>query len=204
MNGSHVFALIPAAGKSTRMGRPKLALPLGQHTLLEHVIRTLKQAGLTDILVVLGPGGADLADKAAGADVLVLEKETPDMRATIEHGLAWLENRYRPRPEDYLLLLPADHPAVDAAVVRVLLAARDEHPDADIFVPTHAGRRGHPVLFGWNHVPSIRALPAGQGLNVYLRQQAWATREVPVTSAAVLHDVDTPEDYERLKEELSN
>ena len=39
-----IFALIPAAGKSTRMGRPKLALPLGEKTVLEHVIAALRQA----------------------------------------------------------------------------------------------------------------------------------------------------------------
>ena len=48
-----VFALIPAAGKSARMGRPKLSLPLGDHTVLECVIATLREAGISDILVVV-------------------------------------------------------------------------------------------------------------------------------------------------------
>ena len=34
-----IFAVIPAAGKSTRMGRPKLALPLEGDTVLGAVIR---------------------------------------------------------------------------------------------------------------------------------------------------------------------
>ena len=48
------YALIPAAGKSRRMGRPKVSLPLGGRVVLEHVIVALKQAGIEDILVVLG------------------------------------------------------------------------------------------------------------------------------------------------------
>jgi CTP:molybdopterin cytidylyltransferase MocA len=54
-------------------------------------------------------------------------------------------------------------------------------------------------LIGWSHVADIRALPAGQGLNGYLRQHPAATLEVAVASPEILLDLDTPEDYERLK-----
>src|SRR5262245_40399906 len=50
-----ISALLPAAGHSTRMGRPKLSLPLGQRTVIEHVINTLKNARIEQILVVVGP-----------------------------------------------------------------------------------------------------------------------------------------------------
>ncbi len=41
-----MFALIPAAGKSARMGRPKLTLPLGGRTVLEHVVTALRRGGV--------------------------------------------------------------------------------------------------------------------------------------------------------------
>src|SRR5437879_4363300 len=58
-----VHAVIPAAGQSTRMGRPKLALPLGGRSVLERVVDALRGAGV-DVLVVLGPHVADLAAAA--------------------------------------------------------------------------------------------------------------------------------------------
>ena len=194
------FALLPAAGKSTRMGRPKLALPLGDRTVLERVVTTLRLAGVDDILVVLGPHVADLKDLAAhsGARVLLLEQETPDMRATIERGLDWLEEHESPQPADALLLLPPDHPTLSAEVVQGLLAAVAAST-ASIGVPTHKGRRGHPALIRWSHVPGMRALPAGQGLNSYLRAHAAETMEVPFATPDVLCDLDTPADYERLQ-----
>src|SRR5262249_42126737 len=117
------FALIPAAGKSTRMGRPKLALPLGKRSVLEGVIGALHEAGVERILVVVGPHVSELVPlaEAAGAAVLRLAEETKDMRATVEHGWRWIEEHWRPSEEDYWLLVPADHPALDAAVVRHLL-----------------------------------------------------------------------------------
>jgi molybdenum cofactor cytidylyltransferase len=196
------FALIPAAGKSTRMGCAKLALPLGNKTVLEHVIAALGEAGIEHILVVVGPHVAELVPlaEAAGAYALLLADETVDMRATVERGLCWFEERFQPGDAENWLLLPADHPTVDPAVVRQLLLARATHPTSSIIIPTFQARRGHPALIGWKHFPGIRALPAGVGINAYLRQQAAQTLEVPVALADILCDLDTPEDYERLRQ----
>jgi molybdenum cofactor cytidylyltransferase len=198
-----IFGLIPAAGKSLRMGRPKLSLPLGESTVLEQVLAALRAGQVEHILVVLGPHGAELAPLAerAQAHVCRLREETADMRATIEQGLRWLEDRFQPRPDDAFLLAPADHPTLDPHVVDDLRAARLACPGRTIFVPTHEGRRGHPTLVAWKHVPGIRVHPAGQGLNTYLRRQAAQIQEVAVASAEVLRDLDTPEDYERLRGE---
>ena len=197
-----VFALLPAGGTSSRMGCPKLALDLFGKTILERVIDTVRAANVFDILVVLGPTSADLqpiADKA-GARTLLLDRQTPDMRATIEVGLRWLIENEQPRPDDGLLLLPADHPALSSACIEDLLRASViPGGDATIWMPTYEGRRGHPALVSWRHVPGILASPADQGLNKYLRARADETREVPCSSADILCDLDTPADYERLK-----
>lgn len=194
------FAVLPAAGKSSRMGRPKLTLRLGERTILEHVLAALRQAEVEHILVVVSPSAeeaATLAD-AAGAHVCRLAEETSGMRATVEHGLRWLEARFHPSPDEPWLLTPADHPTLNAAVVRALDEASKTHPQCSIFVPTYEGRRGHPLLLTWAHVPRIRQHPAGQGLNTYVRQRVAETWEVPVDDVGVLSDLDTPEDYERL------
>jgi molybdenum cofactor cytidylyltransferase len=182
------------------MGRPKLALPLGQRTVLEHVIDALRCAELAEILLVIAPHAAELRPlaEAAGAHVRMLSEETPDMRATVQHGLKALEELFQPVPIDHWLLVPADHPTLDPAVVRGLLQARFAQPNYSIVVPTVAGRRGHPTLIDWQHVAGIRKFPAGLGLNVYLRQRAAETLELPVSSAEILCDLDTPEEYEQL------
>jgi CTP:molybdopterin cytidylyltransferase MocA len=196
-----VFAVLPAGGKSSRMGRPKLALPLGGRTVLDHVIDAVRQGGIEHILVIVGahvPQVAAIAD-ASGAHVLRLTEETADMRATVERGLAWIEERFRPEAEARWLLCPADHPALDPLIVRLLREARCATPGCSIVVPTFCRRRGHPVLIDWRHVAGIRILPAEVGLNVYLRQHATETLEVAVDAAAILWDLDTPEDYGRLR-----
>src|SRR5437764_15360285 len=89
------LAIIPAAGQSTRMGRPKLLLPLGGRTVLERVVAAVRQGGAGATVVVIGPHVPELVPlaEAAGAIPLRLAEPTPDMRATVEHGLRWLEEQ---------------------------------------------------------------------------------------------------------------
>jgi molybdenum cofactor cytidylyltransferase len=196
------FAVVPAAGRSRRMGRPKLSLPLGGRTVLDHVLTALRRGGVVRVLVVVGPHVPELVPiaKAAGAEVCQSPDDSPNgMRASVQEGLRWLEERYRPHPDDPWLLAPGDHPALDPAVVRTLLEAWADRPRESILIPTYQGRRGHPALFAWRHVGGIRAHPPGLGLNTFLRCRLAETREVPVDCPGVLTDIDTPEDYERFR-----
>jgi molybdenum cofactor cytidylyltransferase len=195
-----ILGLIPAAGKSERMGRPKLQLRVGGGTVLDQVVNALRAGGVDHVLVVVAPQADELrriAD-AAGADVLMLPEQTMDMRATVQDGLDWLQTRYSPASTDYWLLAPADHPAMDADVIRRLIDGAREVPSGSVLIPIWQGRRGHPVLIPWSHVEAIRGFPPNQGLNAYLRQCAGLVHEVPALTASILQDLDTPEDYERL------
>lgn len=198
------FGLIPAAGKSRRMGQPKLLLSLGDKTVLEHVVSAVRAAGIEEIVVVVAPQADELARRAlaAGAQAHRLAEDTPDMRATCLQGLAWLEQHYQPTSIDSWVLLPADHPTVHPEVVRAILSARQSHADKTIIVPTHQGRRGHPTWLSWSHVAALRALPSEHGLNVYIRAHRAETLELDWPSDEILRDLDTPEDWRKLMEGL--
>ena len=103
------------------------------------------------------------------------------------------------KPTDAWLLAPADHPTLDAVRRSRTVRIVPRDPSHSILIPVHGGRRGHPALVAWRHVAGIRALPADRGINAYFREHASDVREVPVSSRGVLCDLDTPEDYERLR-----
>lgn len=194
------FGLIPAAGKSTRMGRPKLLLPVGAQTVLERVVTSVRGGGVVEVLVIVAPENVGLRAIAerAGAHVLQLREDTLHMRQTCQHGLDWLEARFQPLPGDGWLLMPADHPTCRSAVVRALLDAAQAHPERSIIVPTYRGSGGHPVWLRWQLVTALRALPADLGLDVLTRARADTRLELPWESAEILRDLDTPEDYRAL------
>jgi molybdenum cofactor cytidylyltransferase len=93
-------------------------------------------------------------------------------------------------------LFLVDHPLVEPSTIEALAA--QAAPDR-IVLPTFEGRRGHPVLFGSDVLAEILALPPSQGANVVVRRDTRRIVEVPVADAGVLVDIDTPEDFEKLR-----
>lgn len=173
---------------------------------MEWVINAFRQAGIDRILVVVGSHLPELARivEANRAVALLLGEPSPDMRTTIERGLDWAERHWEPQPDEGWFLCPGDHPAISSRVIEQLRQMWLE-PDraSSILIPTYQGKRGHPSLIGWEHVPHIRRLAPNVGLNRYLRDHAAVTREIPVEEPGVLTDLDTPEDYDRFVDEVS-
>jgi molybdenum cofactor cytidylyltransferase len=188
------------------MGRPKLALPLGNRTVLERVIAALRAAKVDRIVVILGPHVAGLAEsvRMAGASVALLSEATPDMRATVEAGLRHIEKTFQPNARDSWLLCPADHAMLDATIIRHLCDELDKRPDCSIALPVFEGKRGHPTIISWRHAERIRSFPKEIGMNLYLRQFASETLELTVSSADVLLDLNTPEDYDKLSRRFAS
>jgi CTP:molybdopterin cytidylyltransferase MocA len=182
------------------MGEPKLLLCVEGQTVLNRVLAAMRAGGVTEILVVVGPGGQAVGAIAeeAGAHVLRLEQHTHDMRETCQRGLDWLEARFHPQPDDGWLLLPADHPTVRPDVIQALRETARRQPERSIFIPTYQGRRGHPAWLRWKHVDKIRAHAPGEGLNAYFRSRGEETFEMAWPGAEILRDLDTPEDFAQL------
>ncbi|MCX7700951.1 MAG: nucleotidyltransferase family protein [Gemmataceae bacterium] len=193
------FAVVPAAGLSRRMGQPKLTLPLGRQTVIEHVIAALHEGGFQSVVTV-APAQDQLASLAqqAGALVLELPEPTSHMRETVQFTLDYLYRRFNCPSESFWLLVPADHPCIDSELIRSLRNELATQPELSIAVPVYRGRRGHPTLIRWKHYSSLSDFDASLGLNLYLRQFPGETLEITVDNPDVLLDLDTPEDYLRL------
>lgn len=195
------FAVLPAAGASTRFGSPKLLVDWRGQPLLGHVIRVLLPR-VNRVVAVVRPDLPELARvaEAAGAQACRLPAPTPGMRETVLAGLDWLEQVELPSPQDGLFLLPADSPGITPAVIEELKRAAIANPTTPIFQPTCEGQRGHPVLLRWSLVEQLRRQPAGQGIDSFLRQHAASRQEVAVNEPGILWDVDTGRDLRRALE----
>lgn len=194
---SRLVGLIPAAGRSERMGRPKLTLGLGQRSLIQAVVEALAQGGADEVLVVAPPvrreGAVVLANHARveGAHVVHCEDDTPDMRRTIEVGLAAMVDHVL--APDAILLTPGDCPGLTPALVARVVAQARREPDR-IVVPVYQGHRGHPVAIPWTLAVHIPELPPGLGVNALLDLHAGKVLGVPVDDPGTAFDIDTPDD----------
>lgn len=195
------FAIIPAAGRSQRMGRPKLLLPWGTGTLIEHVIGIWKASQVQRIVLVAHPHDDQMAQLAAnaGAEVVQPVVAPPDMKASVRAALDYLSPS-EPELTDAWLLAPADMPGLTAAAINRLVDAYAGSWPQDgrgyrVWVASCQGRPGHPVLFPWSLAPEVSMLGVDEGLDVLVRRHP--VERVEVGEDAVSADLDTPQDYER-------
>lgn len=188
-------ALLPAAGASRRMGRPKLLLPFGDGTLVGSVVAALRGGGVEEIVLVTAPEDEDLRAWARDAGVAVAVNPDPDrgMLSTIQEGVAALG-----RTDILLLVTPADLPNLRAETVALLLR-RMRETGAPLALPTHHGKRGHPLAIAPKLIPEIGTLDPAIGLKQLRDRHEAELLEVEVGDAGVVEDVDTPEDYARVK-----
>ncbi len=185
------------------MGAPKLLLPWGSRTLIEQVLAAWQSAGVERCVVVVHRDDHALAELAAnaGAEVVVPDVPPLDMKASVQAALWHIEQRFSPSADDAWLLAPADMPALSPDVILLLLEAADQN-SSSIVAPTYQGRRGHPVLFRWRLADEAQRLGLGEGVNQILQRHAVV--EIPVPSAGILEDIDTPADYCRLKDGIDD
>jgi molybdopterin converting factor small subunit len=115
------------------------------------------------------------------------------MRDSIELGLGILE---RGTPPQRVLLAPGDAPGITRDLVARLLARAALSPES-IVVPCCEGRRGHPIVVPWSLAVLVRSLPAGLGVNALVSRHQHRVVEMPVASADLIADLDTPDDLRR-------
>jgi CTP:molybdopterin cytidylyltransferase MocA len=197
--GALPAAIVPAAGASRRMGRPKLLLPFAAGNVVGGVVAALRGGGVGEVALVVAPGDAELAAWAHGQALVLAVNPRPEdgMLSTIRAGLAALGGTAALAAAGRALLVtPADLPALSSATVRAVLAALSA--GAQLAVPHHRGRRGHPLGISAALLPEIDHLDPTVGLRQLLDRHAAVLHEVPVDDHGAVDDVDTPEDYARL------
>ena len=187
-------AIILAAGYSSRMGRIKALLPLGETTVLERVIRLFRRAGVADVCVVVGHGREQLAPlaSAAGARVVVNPDFSRGMFTSIQAGVAGLPPAIRG-----FFVQPVDIPLVEPETVRALIRAQAQGPGRVIH-PCYQGRRGHPPLVPMSLGPRILEWNRDGGLRAVLAEYAGNAVNLDVPDEHVVFDMDTPEDYQEM------
>ena len=140
-----VPAIVLAAGRSTRMGRAKALLMLDRETFLSRVVRTLRDAHVDDVVVVLGhePDAivADCERRALNVRFAINRDYDAGQLTSLLTGLRVID---RPGVAAALVTL-VDVPLVTASTVRAVLE-RYRRTHATIVRPVVGGRHGHPVL----------------------------------------------------------
>lgn len=193
--GPAVAGVVLAAGRSSRMGRPKGLLPVGDETFVESAVRTLGEGGCDPIVAVLPPGEdtdrmAELVESAGGTPVVNADPEAEQVDS-LRVGL----ETAGPGPAA-AIVLPVDFPLAGPGVVQRLIEAFRVR-GAPIVRPVHHAQPGHPVLFARDLWPELSDPDLREGARDVVHRHHAEIEDVPVEDRGVTVDVDTPEDFAR-------
>lgn len=184
-------AVIVAAGMSSRMGDFKPMLSIGSISIIKRIIATLRQAGVSRIVVVTGYNAAALEHHLAKSRVVFLRNEayeTTQMFDSALIGLGYLLDKC-----SRILFTPVDIPLFTSDTVERLLSS-----GAALAFPSCDGKSGHPILMTPEVIRQILSDSGENGLGGALSRCGYPITYVPVSDRGVLHDADTPADYQAL------
>jgi len=186
-------AIVLAAGAGSRFGGGKLLAEIGGRPLLQHVLDAVAEAGITDVVVVLG------AEAAAVEAAVTWRGERRVVNPAPDRGLASsLQVGFDAVSQEAggVLVALGDQPLVSASVIRALLDA----PLLDgraVVVPAYddEGHGRNPVLIRRPAFALVAETAGDRGLGPVLEAHPELVAEVPVNGENP--DVDTGPDLAR-------
>jgi molybdenum cofactor cytidylyltransferase len=191
-----ISAIILAAGESKRMGEPKMLLPWGTSTVIEHVIATYLRADIEDVVVITG-GAREQVEKVTAPYSIrrIYNKDYAkgEMLSSLQLGLMAMSDQAQAA-----LVGLGDQPQVQERSIRRICEAYQEN-EHQLVVPSFQMRRGHPWLVArslWNELLQLKPPESSRD---FLNRHAGEIHYVEIDTVSILADLDTPEDYRKAR-----
>jgi CTP:molybdopterin cytidylyltransferase MocA len=190
-----VSGIILAAGDGSRMGTPKALLLYRGMTFAESICLSMRDASINDIILVSGLHSQAIQNMLSPkkiCDFAVNPHPSDGMISSLRIGL----DHISPNAGAVVVAL-VDQPFIPAAVFKTIMKAW-ESSGADIIIPRHIGKRGHPILISRYVWRLCMEGPVSEGLHWVTHHRDVHVSDVDVRSPFVIKDIDSPEDYKNL------
>jgi molybdenum cofactor cytidylyltransferase len=192
------IGILLAAGGSRRMGRPKLLLPWpapdGPRAIIAAAFDAIACVCRQVVVVVPARDDALVAALIEALGERRFGQAIPDGDEMIDSVRAGLRASLTIDEGAAALLQPADHPDVAPGTLAALLAGGTEHDNTAV-MPEHDGHGGHPVLIPRRVFDDILSYNGPGGVRQFWRDHPDRCRRLQVDDPAVIHDLDTPDQY---------
>jgi len=174
----------------------KPLLDIGGKPALNRLIDTIRDAGISDVVVVTGFEKSQIEAAALYCRTVYNADYESGMFSSVQAGVRSVKEA------DAALLFPADVPLVSAETILGLIAAYEQGDPARFAVPVHEGKNGHPLLIPRVYYDEILAYTGEGGLKGVRSRYDGEMLRYKVSDIGCVLDMDTPEDYERILEHI--
>lgn len=192
-----IAAVVLAAGLSRRMGQAKLLMKVSGKAIIQYVVESVLAGGVDSVWVVTGPDVEPIEAALGSIEVQIAVNLAPEegQAGSVRVGIAAL-----PSSVEAVLIALGDQPLLAPSIIPALLAARRASPKL-IVAPRYRDGQGNPVLFKREIFPELLRLTGDQGARPIIQREParveWVDLDLPMPP-----DVDTPDDYEKIRANL--
>jgi molybdenum cofactor cytidylyltransferase len=185
---SSVYAVLLAAGRSTRFGGAKLMHRLADGRPIALASAQALLAATSRVVAVVNANDAALRSMLAdaGIDLIVSPARNEGIGTSLASAVA-----ATPSATGWVVAL-GDMPFVQSPTIDAVLRALEA--GAAIAVPTYQGRRGHPVGFASAFRSALLALKGDVGARELFAEHASEVVRIACDDPGILRDVDRPSD----------
>jgi len=190
-------AVLAAAGLSTRMKSFKPLLQLAGSTVIKTAVSTLRSAGVSKVVVVTGNNAEQLVKHLSKFDADYVHNENyagTDMYYSACMGLHYIKEK-----TERVFFLPADVPLFSCQSLFMMMGYMD-CSNCNIIIPTHNGKKGHPLLIKNSVISELLTYNGEEGLRGAIDAYTGAKETIELPDIGMTIDADKPEDYELLRQ----
>jgi molybdenum cofactor cytidylyltransferase len=198
-----IHAVLLAAGAGRRMGGDKLLMKIGGRTVFEIALANHLGSTLSGVCAVVPgwiDGFAEVVERNAGDRITFVTMSAPcEMSASIKAGWRRVVDT---TDAGSVMISLADQPLIGSGTLNILIDACRSSAKP-VCIPTHRGRRGHPVIIARRLDKDIMELTGDRGARVIIESRPELVLEVEIAGDEVLLDLDRIEDLEVVKARLT-
>jgi molybdenum cofactor cytidylyltransferase len=188
-----IYAIILAAGQSSRFGSPKQLADWQDNSLLQHTINMTQPLFDKNIIVILGAHSERIQAKLDQSDISIAINNDWQLglSSSIRAGINTL-----PANTEAVMILLCDQPLIKPSSLKKLIKLWQQHPST-IVASEYQQSSGVPAIFPAAFFSQLKSLQGDQGAKKLLMSMQQQVLTIHVPEASI--DIDTQHDFNHLK-----
>ena len=189
----NIYAIILAAGESSRFGTPKQLADWQDSNLLQHTINITKSLFDKNIVVVLGANAGLIQSRINSNDIAIEMNDEwqSGMSSSIRAGIKAL-----PEDTEAVMILLCDQPLIGKSSFKKLIDLWQQRPKS-IVASEYLDTLGVPAIFPVSFFSQLELLQGDKGAKQLLMSMKEQVLTISVPEASI--DIDTQNDFNHLK-----
>ena len=191
----NVGLIILAAGKASRMGKPKQLLTYQGISLISHAVKIALNSICKPVVVVLGAYAEQIKPQIDKFPIQIVENPhwQTGMSSSIRAGITAIKESNSKL--DAVIIALADQPLINSAVFNQLIQSYQQTENI-IIASAYDDIVGVPALFNQSLFSELMQLQGDKGAKYLMRKYQNEVLTIKIPEAGI--DIDTPDDYEKL------